>query len=226
MHIINGCQVPTYSFQHKRQDSSFMSDKALTVVGARVHGPQKPLRSVWQAPRPWAPLSATISSSWNHPQMTSEITFEVIIPTESVSDLKATNKVQNAKIIKVYHNHSKSKTYLTRPTSPTSPGRWNPFLGSQMGCCKAGYCTTGQPNPGKCGKPSKPWDRPMLKPFFAIEKTQPCWACFVAAPSNGYTMCAAMHYPNSLESRVALPVQSKLHHDRARWTRPWCRLFI
>ena len=33
----------------------------LTVVGALVQGPQKPLRSVWHAPSPWAPLKATIS---------------------------------------------------------------------------------------------------------------------------------------------------------------------
>lgn len=31
------------------------------VVGALVQGPRKPLRSVWQRPRVWAPLRATIS---------------------------------------------------------------------------------------------------------------------------------------------------------------------
>ena len=57
------CPIMAGNHRHDVGFTGIHRGQALTVVGARVHGPQKPLRSVWQAPKPWAPLKATISSS-------------------------------------------------------------------------------------------------------------------------------------------------------------------
>ena len=72
LYIIYVHQIPVPKLPNRRKSptrwmgfTGIHRGQALTVVGARVHGPQKPLRSVWQAPKPWAPLKATISW-WHH----------------------------------------------------------------------------------------------------------------------------------------------------------------